>query len=198
MLSPKAESPFSKSWKALHYLCCSAAKSCLTLCNFMDCRLHCPSLCLRVCSNSCPLSWWCYLTISSSDVPFSSFPQSSPASVSQLFTPRGQSIGASVLASVLPMNIQGCFPLGLSALTSLMSKGLLGLSMVFSSTIIWKHQFFSAQPSSWSSSHWLTLITDYWEDHSFCYMPFVHKVMSLLLDMLSRFVIDVLPRYKCL
>ena len=150
MLSPKAESPFSKSWKALHYLCCSAAKSCLTLCNFMDCRLHCPSLCLRVCSNSCPLSRWCYLTISSSDVPFSSFPQSSPASVSQLFTPRGQSIGASVLASVLPMNIQGCFPLGLAGLMSLPSKGL---SRVFPGTTVLKHQFFSTEPSLWSKSH---------------------------------------------
>ena len=146
MLSPKAESPFSKSWKALHYLCCSAAKSCLTLCNFMDCRLHCPSLCLRVCSNSCPLSWWCYLTISSSDVPFSSFPQSSPASVSQLFTPRRQSIGASVLASVLPMNIQDWFPLESTGLISLKSKGP---SRVFSSTTVWKRHLFGAQPSLW-------------------------------------------------
>ena len=81
------------------------------------------------------------------------FPASGSFLVSQLFTPSGQSIGASASASVFLMNIQGCFPLGLSALTSLMSKGLLGLSIVFSSTTIWKHQFFSAQPSWQSSSH---------------------------------------------
>ena len=73
---------------------------------------------------------------------FQSFP------VSQLFTSGGQSIGAS--ASVLPMNIQGWFPLGLTGLISLLSKGL---SRMFSSTIVWKHQFFAAQPSLWSSCH---------------------------------------------
>ena len=136
---------------------------------------------------------WCPLLL----LP-SIFPASGSFLVSQLFTPSGQSIGASASASVFLMNIQGCFPLGLSALTSLMSKGLLGLSIVFSSTTIWKHQFFSAQSSLWSNSHWLTPINDYWEDHSFCYMAFIRKVMSLLLDKLSRLVIDFLTRYKCL
>ena len=120
----------------------------------------------RVCSNSCPLSRWCHPTISSSVVPFSSCPQSFPASgsfpMSQLFLSGGQSIGAS--ASVLPMNIQGWFHSGLPGLISLLSKGL---SRVFSSTTIWKHHFFSTQPSLWSNSHFCN---DYWKNHSFDYM----------------------------
>ena len=117
-------------------------------------RLPCPSLSPVACSNSCPLSWWCHLTISSSVAPFSSCPQSFPASgsfpISQLFTSGGQSIWASASASVLPMNFQGWFPLGWTALISLLSKGL---SRVFSSTAVWKHQFFGAKPSLWSDSH---------------------------------------------
>ena len=101
-----------------------------------------------------PLSQWCHPTISSSVVPFSSCPQSFPVSwsfpVSQLFASGGQSIGASALVSVLPMNIQGWFPLGVIGLISLLSKEL---PRVFSSTTIWKHQLFSAQPSLWSNSH---------------------------------------------
>ena len=84
-------------------------------------RLPCPSLSPRVCSNSCPLSWWCHPTISSSVSPLSSCTQSFPASgsfpVSQYFTSGSQSIGAS--ASVLPMNIQGWFPLGLTGLRAI-------------------------------------------------------------------------------
>ena len=79
-------------------------------------RSPCPSLCPGVCSNSCPLNRWCHPTVSSSVTPFSSCPQSFPASgsflMSQLFTSAGQSTGASALASVLPMNIQDWFPLG--------------------------------------------------------------------------------------
>ena len=105
-------------------------------------RLPCPSPSPGVGSNSCPLSQWCRPTISSSASPFSSCPQSFPASgsfpMSQLFTSGGQSIGASALASVLPINIQVWFPLGLTYLI-LLSKGL---SRVFSSTTAWKHQFF--------------------------------------------------------
>ena len=101
-------------------------------------------LCLLVCSNSCPLSRWCHPTISSSVVPFSSCPQSCPASgsfpMSGLYPSGGQSIGAS--ASILPINIQSWFPLGLTGLI-LLSKGL---SRVFSSTIVQKHRFFGAQP----------------------------------------------------
>ena len=114
----------------------------------------CPLLSPRVCSNSCPLSWWCYPTISPLAVPFSFCPQSFPTSgsfpVSWLFTSSGQTIGASASASVLPVNIQGWFPLGLTGLISLKSKGL---SRVFSSTTVQKHLFFSAQPSLRSNSH---------------------------------------------
>ena len=90
--------------------------------------LPCPSPALKACSNSCPLSWWCHPTISSSVVPISSCLQSFPASrsfpVSQFFASDGQSIGASGSSSVLPMNIQEWFPLGLTGLISLQSKGL--------------------------------------------------------------------------
>ena len=117
------------------------------------------------CSNPCPLSQWCHPTISSSVVPLShlqSFPASGSFQMSQYFASGGQSIGASV--SVLPMNIQDWFPLGLTGLISLQSKRL---SRVFSNTTVQKHQFFSAQPSLWST---LTSIHDYWKNHSFDYM----------------------------
>ena len=117
-------------------------------------RLPCPSPSPRACSNSCPWSQWCPPAISSSVVPFStcsqSFPVSGPFPMSWLFESGGQSIGASASASVLPMNIQSWLPLGLTGWISLQSKGF---SRVFSSTTIRKHQFFSTQPSLWSSSH---------------------------------------------
>ena len=107
-------------------------------------RLLGPSLFPRVCSNSRPLSQWCHPIISSSVVPFSSYPQIFPASgsfpVSWLFTSRGQSIGDSASASVLPMNIQGWFPLGWTGWISLWSKWL---SRIFSNTTVQKCQFFS-------------------------------------------------------
>ena len=114
-------------------------------------RFPCPSPSPGVCSNSCPLSWWCSLTISSSAAYLfclQSFPASVSFPVSQLFTCGGQIVGASAL--VLPMSIQCWFPLGLIGLISLQSKGL---SSVFSNTTIQKHQFFGAQPSLWSNSH---------------------------------------------
>ena len=108
----------------------------------------------RICSNSCPLSWWCHPTISFSVALFSSWPQSFPASgsfpVSQLFASCGQSTGALASAAVLPVNIQGWFPLGLTGLNSLLTNGL---SRVFSSITIWKLQFFSGQLSLWTNSH---------------------------------------------
>ena len=108
----------------------------------------------RACLNSCPLSQWCHTTISSSIILFSSCLQSFPASGScprsWLFSLDGQSIGPSASASVLPMNIQGWFPLGCTGLISLMSKGL---SRVFSNTTAQKHQFFGTQLSLWSNSH---------------------------------------------
>ena len=124
-------------------------------------RLPCSSSTPRACSNSCPLNQWCYLTISSSAATFSFCLQSFTASrsfpVSQLFTSGSQSIGASALASVLPMNIQGWFPLGLTGLNSLQSKRL---SRVFSSTTVQKHQFFGAQPSLLSNSHICTWLLE--------------------------------------
>ena len=104
-------------------------------------RLPCPSPTPGTCSNSCPLSRWCHPTISSSVVPFSSCLQSFSSSrsflMSQLFTSVDQTIRTS--ASVLPMNIQGWFPLGWTGWISLQSKGL---SRVFSNTTVQKHQFF--------------------------------------------------------
>ena len=127
-------------------------------------RLPCPSPSPRVCSNSCPLSWWYYPTISSSVAHLScpqSFPTSGSFPVSQLFASGGQSIGASTSASVLPMCIQGWFPLVLAGLVSLLSKGLQEssstpqfesinssvLRLLFGPTITSKH--------------------DYWKNHSF-------------------------------
>ena len=123
-------------------------------CGLQHTRLPCPSLSPRACSNSCPLSQWCHPTILSSVVSFSSCLQSFPASGSfpmgQLFTSGGPSIGALASASVLPMNIQSWFSLRFTSFTSLLSKGL---SRVFSSTTVQKHQVFRAQPSLWSNSH---------------------------------------------
>ena len=111
-----------------------------------------PSPTPRACSNSCPSSQWCHPTISSSVIPFSSclqyFPASGSFPVSHFFASGGQSIGTS--ASVLPMNIQSRFSLGLTGLISLQSKGL---SRVFSNTTVQKHQFFSTQLSLWSIFH---------------------------------------------
>ena len=112
-------------------------------------RLPCPSPTPRAYSNSCPSTQGYHTTISSSVIPFSVHLQPFPASVSfpmsQFFASGGWSIGVSALASVLAMNIQDWFPLGLTGLTSLQSKGL---SRVFSNTTVQKHQFFSAQLSS--------------------------------------------------
>ena len=115
-------------------------------------RLPCPSPTPGAWSNSCPSSWWCHPTISSSVIPFSSCLQSFPASgsfpVSQFFVSGGQSIGVS--ASVIPMSTQDWSPLGWTGWISLQSKGL---SRVFSNTTVQKRQFFSVQPSLWSNSH---------------------------------------------
>ena len=123
-------------------------------------RFPCPSLSPGVCSNSSPLSQWCHLTISSSVAPFSfcfqPFPASGSFPLSQLFVWGGQSIGALASASILPMNTQGWFPLGLTGWISLISLLSEGLSRVFSSTTTWKHQFFDTQPSLWSNIHTVT------------------------------------------
>ena len=132
----------------------SVVSDCLRTHGLQHARLPCPSPTPGVHSNSSPLSWWCHPTISSSVIPFSSCPQSFPASgsfqMSQLFTSGGQSIGVSASISVLPMNIQDWFPFGWTGWISLQSRGL---SRVFSSTTVQKHQFFCALPSSQSNSH---------------------------------------------
>ena len=117
-------------------------------------RPPCPSPTPGVHSDSRPSSRWCHPAISSSVVPFSSCPQSLPASeslpMSQLFAWGGQSTGVSALPSFLPKNTQGWSPLGFTGWISLQSKGL---SRVFSDTTVQKHQFFGTQPSSQSNSH---------------------------------------------
>ena len=129
-------------------------------------RLPCPSPSPGVCSDSCPLSQWCHLTISSSVTPSSclqSFPTSGSFPTSWLFASGGQSIGASVSASILPKNIQASFPLRLTVVISSQCKGP---STVFSTTIQ-KHQFFGTQPSLWSNSH--IHIHDSWGKNSLDY-----------------------------
>ena len=122
-----------------------------------------PSPSPRACSNSCPLSGWCHPTILSSVVPFfsclQSFPMSGSFPMSQFFASGGHSIGVSVSASFLPINIQDWFPLGLTGLICLQCKGLL---RVLSNTTVQKHQFFSTQ----LSSHYFTSIYDHWKNHS--------------------------------
>ena len=112
-------------------------------------RLPCPSPTPGACSNSCPLSRWCHPAISSSVLPFSphSFPASGSFPMSQLFTSSGQSIGVSASASVLPMNIQGWFPLGWTGLISLQFKGLSSLLQHHSSkaSILWCSDVFTVQ-----------------------------------------------------
>ena len=134
-------------------------------------RLPCPPPSPGACSNSCPLNWWCHPTISSSVLPFSSFLQSFLASgsfpMSQLFTSGGQSIGASPLASVFPMGIQGWFPLGLTGLISLLSKGLVFSSENAKASILWWSAFFTVQLCS--------SIHDYWKNHGFDYMEFCRQ-----------------------
>ena len=124
---------------------------CVTLCNPMNHSMPgppCPSPTPGVYSNSCPSSWWCHPTTSSSVAPFSSRLQSFPASgsfpIGQLIASGGQSIGLLASTSVLPMNIQDQFPLGWTGWISLQCKGL---SSIFSIITVQKHQFFSAQIS---------------------------------------------------
>ena len=158
-------------------------------------RLPCPSPTPGACSNSCPLSQWCHPTISSSVVHFSclqSFPVSGSFPMSWLFASGDQSIGASASASVLPMNIQGWFPLGLTILISLQSKRC---SRVFSSTTVRKHQFLGSQPLY---DLVLTFIPATGKTIVFTRQTFVGKVMSLLFNMLSRLVIAFVSRSKCL
>ena len=177
----------------------SVAQLCLILCDPMNCSM--PGLRVHhqlpeFTQTHCPSSQWCHSAISSSVVPFS-WPQSLPASesfpMSQLFTWGSQSTGVSALASVLPKNTQDWSPLEWTGWISLQSKGL---SRVFSNTTVQKHRFFGTQLSSQSNSHIHT-----WPLGKLIALTrrtFVGKVMSLLFNMLSRLVINFLPRSKCL
>ena len=147
----------------------SVAQLCLTLCDtrgystpgFPVQHQACSNT--RACSNSCPSSWWCHSTISSYADPFSSCLQSFPSSgsfpMSLLFSSGDQSIETLDSASVLPMNIQDWFPLMLTALISLHSKGF----WIFSNTTVQKHQLFGVQLSLWTNSH---VHNDYWKNQN--------------------------------
>ena len=146
---------------------CSVTQSCQTLCNPMEaCQASWSFTISRACSNSCPLSRWCHPTISPSAIPFSSCLRSFPASgsfpMSQLFASGGQTIEASTSASVLPVNIQDWFPLGLTGLISLASPRD---SQESSST----PQFKSISFSMLSLLYGPTLTSIYWKSHSFNY-----------------------------
>ena len=142
---------YSLNLKMEIYCCCSVSPSCLTPWTAAH-RLPFPSPTPRVCSNSCPLSWWCHPTTSSSIIPFSSclqfFSASGSFPMSQLFASGGQIIGASASASFLPMNIQDWFPLGLTSLSFLQSKGLSRSFLQphsLKASIFWCSAFFMVQ-----------------------------------------------------
>ena len=143
-------------------------------------RLPCASQSPGACSDSCPLSQWCHPTISSSTIPFSSclqsFPESESLPMSRLFTSGGQNIGAPASASVLPMNIQGWFPLGLTGLISLQSKRLSRVLQHHNSkaSVLWCLAFFIAQLSHPYMTTGKTI--------ALTRRTFVGKVMSLLFN----------------
>ena len=182
---------FRKSWRLSVQFNCSVVSDSLWPRGLQHTRLPCPSPTPRVYSNSCPLSWWCHPTISSSVIPFSSCPQSFPGSgsfqMSQLFASGGQSIGVSASTSVLTMNIQEWFLLGWTVQGTL--KSLLQHHSSKAS-ILWHSTFLIVQLSHpYMTTGKTTALTS---------QTFVGKVMSLLFNMLSRLVITFLPRSKCL
>ena len=151
-------------WNSVQFSCSVVSKS-LQPHGLQHTSLPCSTPIFGTYSNSCPSHRWCHPTVSSSVILFSSclqsFPAWGPFLMSRFFASGGQSIGASASASVFAMNIQDWFPLGLTGLISLQSKGL---SRVFSSTTVQKHQFFGAKLSLWSNSHIHTWLL---ENHSF-------------------------------
>ena len=158
-------------------------------------RPPCSSPTPRACSNSCLLNRWCHPIISSSVIPFSSRLRSCPVSgsfpMSQFFASGGQSTGVSASTSVLPMNIQDWFPLGLTGLISLQSKGL---SRVFSNTTFQKQKFFVNSAFFIVQLSHLYMTTG--KTIALIRRTFVGKVMSLLFNMLSRWIIAFLPKSK--
>ena len=176
--------------------CCSVTKSCLTLQfhGLQPERLLSHILSPGIWSKSCPLNWWCYLTILSSAtllrLCLQSFPASGSFPMSLPFASGGQSIGASASPLVLPMNIQGWLPSGLTGLISLQSKGLKSLLQHHSSkaSILWCSAFFMVQLSHAYVTTGKTI--------ALTRQIFVGKVMSLLFSILFRFVITFLPGSK--
>ena len=174
---------------------CSVVSNSLRPYGLQHAKHPCPSPTPGIYSNSCPLSWWCHPTISSSVIPLSSCLQSFPASgsfqMSLFFQSSSQSIGVSASASVLPMNTQDWFPLGWTSWISLLSKGTL-------KNLLWHHSskasilqcsaFFIVQLSHPYMTTGKTIALTRW--------TFVGKVMSLLFNMLSSLVITFLPRSK--
>ena len=157
-------------------------------------RLFCLLLSPKVCSNSCPLSRWCHPTISSSVAPFSSYPQSFPASgsfpMSQLFASGGQSIGASAPASVLPVEYSGLISFRIDWFDLAVQGPLKSLL---------QHQNLKASVHQHSAFSVVQLSHTYLTTGKTIVLTrrtFVGKVMSLLLHMLSRLVITFLPRSK--
>ena len=145
----------------------SVTQLCPTLCNPMDCStpgLPCPSPTPGVYSNSCSLSQWCHSTISSSVIPFSSRPQSFPASgsfqMSQFFTSGGQNIGVSASTSLLPMTTQDWYPLGWTGWISLQSKGLSSSTPQFKSINSSVLGFLYSPTLTSIHNHWKSLIFD--------------------------------------
>ena len=179
------------SWQV--FCCfCSVAKSCPTLCD----QAPLSSIISGVYSDSCQLSRWCFLTISSCAAPFSFYLQSFPASefpVSQLFALGSQNIGTTASASILPMNIRGWFPLRLTGLISLLSKGLSK-----ESSLALQFKSINSLVLSLLYGPTLTSIRDYWKSYSFDFdiQTFDSKVMSLFFNKLSRLLIAFLPRNK--
>ena len=157
-------------------------------------RAPCPTPTPGVHSDPRPSSQWCHPAVSSSVIPFSSCPQSLPASesfpMSQLFTWGGQSAGVSASASLPPKKSQGWSPSEWTGWISLQSKGL---SRVFSNTTV---QSINSSVLSFLHSPTLTSVHDHWKNHSLDRRTFVDKVMSLFFNTLSRLVITFLPRSK--
>ena len=142
------------SYRNTYQFSCSVVSDSLCPHGLQHARPPCPSPTPGACSNSCPSSRWCHPTSSSAIFSFpscfQSFPASGPFQMSQFFTSGRQSTGVFASASVLPMNIQDWFPLGLTGWISLQSKGL---SRAFSNTTVLKHRFFGAQLYLWANSH---------------------------------------------
>ena len=192
---PSALNGHSRAFSSAQFSC-SVMSDSLWPHRLQHARLPCPSPNPRSCSNSCPFSWWCHPTISSSVVPFSCL-QSSPASgsfpMSLFFASGGQSIGVSALASVLPVNIQDWFPFRIDWFDLLAVQGTLKSLL--------QHHSSKASIFPCSAFFMVQLSHPYMttgKTKSLSRQTFVGKVMSLLFNMMSRLVITFLPRSKCL